>query len=279
MNKKTIAHILEIGCSGLIGVIMTIGYQHFNSTNPSFTFIYNGKEMIVTESSYTNIIEENKSLIIKLANSQDQVEQLEKQLNEQQDLIEKTQTELDERELQLNNRESLLNEREQQLNEKEEQINTQQIQIDEEQHINATPLVNLEYFTKKGGVNSGHTFDYTDNYDNTYPNCITPFDSGETFIEYYIDAKYTNLSGTLYITSHAKRINPEYYTWDIATFSVYGDDALLYSHTGFTTKDEPIPVNVDITGVKFLKIYFNDAHYYDEGMSESLIGFGDPMIN
>ncbi len=27
--NKTLLHILEIGCSGLIGVLITIGYQHF----------------------------------------------------------------------------------------------------------------------------------------------------------------------------------------------------------------------------------------------------------
>lgn len=27
--KKILIHILEIGCSGLIGVVATIGYQHF----------------------------------------------------------------------------------------------------------------------------------------------------------------------------------------------------------------------------------------------------------
>lgn len=36
--KKILIHILEIGCSGLIGVVATIGYQHFFAQNQSFTF-------------------------------------------------------------------------------------------------------------------------------------------------------------------------------------------------------------------------------------------------
>ena len=49
-------------CSGLIGVLLTIGYQHFFGQPQSFTFIYNGEEMIVTESDYTELIEQNKTL-------------------------------------------------------------------------------------------------------------------------------------------------------------------------------------------------------------------------
>lgn len=49
-------------CSGLIGVLLTIGYQHFFGQPQSFTFINNGEEMIVTESDYTELIEQNKTL-------------------------------------------------------------------------------------------------------------------------------------------------------------------------------------------------------------------------
>lgn len=48
--------------SGLIGVLLTIVYQHFFGHPQSFTFIYNGEEMIVTESDYTELIEQNKTL-------------------------------------------------------------------------------------------------------------------------------------------------------------------------------------------------------------------------
>lgn len=49
-------------CSGLVGVLLTIGYQHFFGQPQSFTFINNGEEMIVTESDYTKLIEQNKTL-------------------------------------------------------------------------------------------------------------------------------------------------------------------------------------------------------------------------
>lgn len=49
-------------CSGLVGVLLTIGYQHFFGQPQSFIFINNGEEMIVTESDYTKLIEQNKTL-------------------------------------------------------------------------------------------------------------------------------------------------------------------------------------------------------------------------
>ena len=46
--------------SGIIGVILTICYQHFFNPPQSFTFIYNGEEMVVTKSDYTEIMDENE---------------------------------------------------------------------------------------------------------------------------------------------------------------------------------------------------------------------------
>ena len=226
-------------CSGLIGIIITIGYQYFFALPQSFTFIYNGEEMVVTESAYTELVEKNKILSTELLNTQNKLNQLQEQLNNSQDQMNSEHPE-------------------------------QQYDI---------PLTSLDYFSRNGNVQTNSSFDSKDNYDTVYPYCIISPESEEAFIEYNIDEKYTNLSGSLYVTKRARSINPEYYTWDIATFSIYGDDSLLYTHTGFTTKDEPIPIDVNITGVKFLKIYFKEAFYWDEGLKKSLIGFGNPMIN
>lgn len=75
--------------SGIIGVILTICYQHFFNPPQSFTFIYNGEEMVVTESTYTEIMEENSSL-------KNEIETTQKQVNELQEQIKKQQLELDE---------------------------------------------------------------------------------------------------------------------------------------------------------------------------------------
>lgn len=231
--NKTFAHILEIGCSGLFGVIITLTYQHFFSY-PIVVNI-NGQEVAVTKSNYTDLVTENELLSMELLNAQDEIKKLQDTLNDENDTESSPKYDIS--------------------------------------------LTSLDYFSRSGNVQTDYAFDNTDNYDIVYPSCITPFDDDEVFIEYNLSGnEYTNLSGTLYVTRRARFINPEYFTWNIATFTIYGDDIPLYTHTGFTTKDEPLPIDVDITGVKFLKIYFKDAHYYDTGMSESLIGFGNPTL-
>lgn len=72
--------------SGIIGVILTICYQHFFSPPQSFTFIYNGEEMLVTESKYTEIMDENNSIKTeneKLKQEYDSVNDLYIQTNKQ----------------------------------------------------------------------------------------------------------------------------------------------------------------------------------------------------
>lgn len=78
--NKAIAHILEIGCSGIVGVALTIGYQHFFAPSQSFTFINKGEEVIVTETEYTELVEQNEKLNKQLSD-------LNKQLEDKQDQI------------------------------------------------------------------------------------------------------------------------------------------------------------------------------------------------
>lgn len=47
--KKILAHVLEIGCSGLIGVILTISFQYIFPQEQSFTFIIDGEKVALTE--------------------------------------------------------------------------------------------------------------------------------------------------------------------------------------------------------------------------------------
>lgn len=70
--------------SGIIGVILTICYQHFFNPPQSFTFYYNGEEMVVTESDYTEIMEENESLKKQINENRNKISELEKQIENQQ---------------------------------------------------------------------------------------------------------------------------------------------------------------------------------------------------
>lgn len=139
-------------------------------------------------------------------------------------------------------------------------------------------LTDLEYYSKSGTIQTNFSLDCKDNFGTSYPSCISPYDSGTPYIEYFLGGEYAKFSGVLYVTSHAKSINSSHYNWGIATVSIYGDDALLYTHTGFSPKDNPLEITVDISGVDFLKISFKDAYYVDTGLDESLIGLGNPTL-
>ena len=228
--------------SGIIGVILTISYQHFLSPPQSFTFIYNGEEMVVTETAYAELIEENKMLKNELSNIQEQSNYT-NQINDNSEL-----THID---------------------------TPQQTQY-------STLLTNLDYFSKSNGVYTNSSVDSIDNYDTVYNSCIsgyeTTFDTAEPYIEYYLGSEYTILSGQLYVTRHARGINPKLSNWDIATISIYGDDILLYSYTGFSPKDKPLDFSIDITNIEFLKICFSNAYYSKEGLHHSLISLGNPIV-
>ena len=84
--KKILIHILEIGCSGLIGVAVTIGYQHFFSQSHSFTFIIKGEEVVLTESELQN----------ELTKTQDQLTFTQNELNTTQNSLSAAQDELTE---------------------------------------------------------------------------------------------------------------------------------------------------------------------------------------
>lgn len=60
--RKFLKNILEVTCSGILGVILTLVVQFLFVKPQSFTFIYDGNEVVATESTYTELISENNDL-------------------------------------------------------------------------------------------------------------------------------------------------------------------------------------------------------------------------
>lgn len=81
---------------------------------------------------------------------------------------------------------------------------------------------------------------------NSLVDCLVIKESEEDYIEYHLDSKYTNLSGTLAYSNESEN------TYDIK-ITFYGDDKEL-KHFTVTKKSEPIDFNLPVAGVKFLKI-------------------------
>lgn len=74
--KEGIKSFLKITCSGIAGVVLTLLYQHFFAQPQSFAFIYNGNEIIVTESEYLELVEQNNQLKKDLFSLQEKIDQL-----------------------------------------------------------------------------------------------------------------------------------------------------------------------------------------------------------
>ena len=79
--------VLTVIGSGFLGVVVTLIYQH--NTPQSFTFVMNGNEVVVTESSYATLLEDNEHLKSDLEIAKGQIgdktiqlQDLQKQLDE-----------------------------------------------------------------------------------------------------------------------------------------------------------------------------------------------------
>lgn len=102
--KKGLIKIIEVLCSGLLGVIITLGYQFFTDKHQSFTFIYDGNEITATESTYTDLINEkellekqNNNLVNQVSSLQAEIALLNSDLSSSQAEIMERQEELEQR--------------------------------------------------------------------------------------------------------------------------------------------------------------------------------------
>lgn len=136
-----------------------------------------------------------------------------------------------------------------------------------------TPLTDLEPFDKKDMNLAPNTNECHDPFGNIFNSCLGPRDDGG-YVEFYLNGQYDRLVGTLYATG-VKLYASDSYNWDYATCSVYGDDCLLFTHTGFHRKDDPIPFELDVQGVRFLRITFEKAVYFSAGGGNPLVLLGD----
>lgn len=112
----------------------------------------------------------------------------------------------------------------------------------------------------------------TDNYGGTYPsdriicNCEYGFTEGVGKIEYYLDSKYSKLTGTIYVPDASKSASSLGYT--TPSVRIYGDGALLYEKVGLTRKDKPVDFTADISNVEFLSIEIEGGWYRGDGSGQ-----------
>ena len=140
----------------------------------------------------------------------------------------------------------------------------------------AVSLGDMEPFETCGIREDAVLLDGQDRYGGSYTSCFGPNDD-IGYVEYLLNGEYDRLETVLYVTG--ADLNPYYdYYWAYATCRIYGDDQLLFSKTGFQHKDEPLPLTMDVHGVRFLRIEFELAAYYNTGAGRPLILLGDSTL-
>ena len=118
-------------------------------------------------------------------------------------------------------------------------------------------LVDLDYMSCKNHVATHDTLE--DNTGNMYHNALFMYKSvwgyyGEGSADYFINGKYATFSGTVAVPrGFANDSNSAY-------FEVYGDGKLLYTSPTMKNDSFPEAFDIDISGVKVLKIYYPDSN-------------------
>ncbi|MDR2649748.1 MAG: NPCBM/NEW2 domain-containing protein [Clostridiales bacterium] len=128
-----------------------------------------------------------------------------------------------------------------------------------------TRLASLDYYSRSASLSLDHANEIQANtgdiyYDNFYCDKGFNYYTGRLSYSYLIDQQYTQMSGTVFLT---------YGMWDtkgIGKFNVYGDGELLYSSPDVISGFKPTVFDIDISGVKSLKIEF-------EALSSNRISF------
>lgn len=84
VKKSKVSEVSKVIFSGLFGVILTILYQHFLNPPQAFTLIYDGNEVVVTETEYIELVEQNNSLKKQLETMQVELSSLQTQQKNQE---------------------------------------------------------------------------------------------------------------------------------------------------------------------------------------------------
>ncbi len=134
-------------------------------------------------------------------------------------------------------------------------------------NLSPVPLSQLDTFSGE--------WDYTgprnDLLGNAYQDGLAKFTTFTETVEYHLNGEYTSLTGTLtnrggYFDVNVRR----------GYFKFYADDALIYTSPVIDDKTEPIPFELSLSGVRFLKIeIINDAG----GLNPDVLMIADAQLN
>lgn len=128
-------------------------------------------------------------------------------------------------------------------------------------------LADMESYSRNSYISTSNENYCVDNYGNRYYedtviyNKSSGISSGTGKIEYFLGAKYSVLTGMYYVP-YASR-DPKYR--GVGRLKIYGDDKLIFEKTISDNKATPISIELDIAGIKFLRIELDGGWYRGDG--------------
>lgn len=128
-------------------------------------------------------------------------------------------------------------------------------------------LNELEYIDKEGEL-FGETAPH-DNYGNEYKYSLFVSNWGNTYVTYYLNGDYTNLSGTCAVSENRKTSDSRCY------FEIFGDGVLLYRSNTMAKGDAPYDFSIDVTDITKLTI---DYPYEDNVGSPAMAMICDGLL-
>ncbi len=257
-------------CSGLIGVLLTIGYQHFLAPEQPIIVNIDGKEVEVTSTNYEELSAQNETLKVENTKLNNDLVKANEKLSELQkdDLSSINYSDVflfvDGENIPINSNNSLIeiNGREYYSKELAESF------LSEDQHI--TIKDNNLYIGKITYEQSNLTDQWmidsefcniedsvTDSYGNIHTNCIVlgNYIYHTANVKYAINEKYNKFKADLSISSDSGD-----YTGEII---IKTDNNLIYKYDNLTKDTQCIPIDVTISGCKNLSIeYSGNQSFY-----------------
>ena len=144
--------------------------------------------------------------------------------------------------------------------------------IDEYQEYKPVSLFTLDYFDSDGEVYGPS--DPKDNLGNRHPNSYeihTPRTYHDAYVTYRVDGKYTHLRGTFFLLYDYRSSK------SVSRFNVYNDEGEIIYTTTITHGVDPVDFDIDISGIKNLKIEFKTD--FSNGIAKRDCAFSDVTIS
>lgn len=265
-------------CSGLIGVLLTIGYQHFLAPEQPIIVNIDGKEVEVTSTNYEELSAQNETLKVENTKLNNDLVKANEKLSELQkdDLSSINYSDVflfvDGENIPINSNNSLIeiNGREYYSKELAESF------LSEDQHI--TIKDNNLYIGKITYEQSNLTDQWmidsefcniedsvTDSYGNIHTNCIVlgNYIYHTANVKYAINEKYNKFKADLSISSDSGD-----YTGEII---IKTDNNLIYKYDNLTKDIQSIPIDIAISGCKNLSIEYSGSQSFYCVLSNAIV--------